>query len=80
MSDTHEIVESNPAIYAEDLRKAHDLLLNMPDIQTKKYVSQFLKSVYAVAENQEMLTALERDEEPQLLARLKSRSVPKRAV
>lgn len=80
VSDTHEIVEPNPAIYAEDLRKAHDLLLNMPDIQTKKYVSQFLKSVCTITDDQEMLTALERDEEPQLLARLKSRVVPKRAV
>jgi len=52
----------------------------MPDIQTKKYVSQFLKSVCAIADDQEMLTALERDEVPQLLARLKSRCVPKRAV
>ena len=73
-------MEPNPAIYAEDLLKAHDLLLNMPDIQTKKYVSQFLKSVCAITGDQEMLTALERDEEPQLLARLKSRVVPKRAV
>ena len=36
VSDTHEIVGSNLATYGKDPRKAHDLLLNMPDFGTKK--------------------------------------------
>ena len=61
VSDTHEIVEPKPAIYAEDLRKAHDPFTEYARYLTKKYLSQFLKSVCAIADNQEMLTALERD-------------------
>ena len=51
VSDTNEILGPYPEIDAKDLPKVRDLLLNIPDLQTNKYLSQCLKSVCYIAGN-----------------------------
>ena len=78
VSDTNEIVGPYPEIGAKDLPKVRDLLLNIPDLETNKYLSQRLKSVCYIAgeKSWRVGTVLK----SQILAKLKPRCVSKHAV